>query len=319
MPTATMRSTMRAGELSRCEYTRRRVRILFFGSGSPASLMALERLRWRHDVIGVVVPSGDAAEPLAKLAGAHQRQVYRFDSRRQSELVSEVTRTGRRPELICVATFPSLLKPEVLALADAAINLHWSLLPRHRGPDPLFWTYFNDDRTTGVTVHWLSERADDGDILLQKEIELPRGRPLTETYGELTSIGADFLLEAAGLIEGGCAPRIAQSDDLATQEPSPASGTWHIDLEGWPAERLWHVVHGLTRGRGSLLRDEDGALLVHGTARRFEIKSHDKPAGTIEEISGGWRIFCVDGTVDVERPSRQTWIRRILRGLRAPA
>ncbi len=200
-----------------------------------------------------------------------------------------------RPDLICIATFPFILNAEVLQIADG-INVHTSLLPCHRGPDPLFWTYLCDDRSAGVTVHWLNDRADAGPILLQRAIPLARGRPIVELYFELATIGAQLIAESIQMMSGGRAPRLLQDEAQATVEPSRTTGKWRVEIERWPAERVWHVIRGLTVGRGSFLGD-----IPHGTARAYANEQHDRRPGSIEPIANGLRIFCVDGYVDVDR------------------
>src|ERR1051326_1425127 len=69
-------------------------------------------------------------------------------------------------DLICVASFPRIIPPHILARAKrGGLNVHGALLPKHRGPDPLFRTYFDEDQEAGVTVHWMDEGVDSGDIV----------------------------------------------------------------------------------------------------------------------------------------------------------
>ena len=288
-----------------------RLRVLLFGSGSPASLIALHALHRCATIAGVVVPGKrkarfwqrSPAAPLAELARRESLPVYPFDAHQQQSLVDALARDKVRPDLICVATFPSILRQEVLQVgAGGGINIHWALLPKHRGPDPLFWTYLNDDSTTGSTLHWLNERADAGPILLQREIPLARGRPIIDVYRELAAIGGELFTSAISLIRSGRSPREPQDEQRATNEPSRAAGTWRVDAAHWPAERVWHVVRGLTVGSASLLEDGRGVRLLHGPARGYSIGKYDRPPGTIEPAGDGWRVFCADGYVDVEPP-----------------
>ena len=270
------------------------MRVLFFGSGSPASVAALEAIGRCASITGVVVPV-NGGEPLRAAAQDRRLPVHRFDPRRQEDLEQQLV---ERPELIGIGTFPSLLRPGVLQLATrGAINVHWSLLPKHRGPDPLFWTYLDDDRTTGVTLHWVDEGADTGPILLQRAIPLARGRSVVDLYGELARIGAELFTEGIGLIAEGVAPRIAQNEQLATRDPSRNARTWRIDFETWPAERVWHVLRGLGTG---LLRE------AAGPARGYKIDAHGRVPGTLER----GRLFCSDGYVEIDPPPRLAWLRR---------
>jgi len=275
-------------------------------------LIALEALVPCASVIGVVVPNDRSAAPLVDLARRHGLGINKFDPQKQHELAK---RLDTRPDLICVATFPSILSRELLEVAmHGAINVHWSLLPRHRGPDPLFWTYLNDDRQTGVTLHWLDKRVDGGPILLQRQIPLARGRPVVDLYNELAAIGAELFVNAIHLIEAGEAPRIPQDERAATREPSRTAGSWSIDLANWPTERVWHVLRGLTVGSAALLRDERGAPVFHGPARAYVRETHGRPAGRIENRADGLRVFCSDGYVDVDRasPAKRSWLRTLL-------
>jgi methionyl-tRNA formyltransferase len=295
-----------------------RLRVLFFGSGSPASTNALQIVASHNEAIGVVVPryarGSNAAAPLIAHARRRGLTVYEIDRERQQDLLHI------RPDLICVATFPYILQRDVLQIASkGGINLHWSLLPKHRGSDPLFWAYFCDDRTTGVTVHWLSEKPDSGPILLQREVPIQRGRPMVELYHELAEIGGRLLAQAIELIDEDRAPRIPQDEAVATHDPKRAGN--YVDPSTWPAERVWHVLLGLTIGRASLLRDQRGRPVEHGVPHGYETRHHDRAPGTIERIDNRLRVFCIDGIVDVEPSRRLTWPRffskaRLLRFLR---
>lgn len=291
--------------LNAAEYTRNGLRILFFGSGSPASATVLGAVTRVASVVGVVAPGNAGAAPLLEVARRHRLKTHTFGR----DLISRI---DPRPDLICVATFPSVLSRELLALAPG-VNVHWSLLPRHRGPDPLFWTYLNDDRETGLTIHWLDEHVDAGPILLQQAIPLERGRPLLDLYHDLSGRAADLMVQAIHLVETGTAPRIAQDEALATHERSRAVAEWSIDAVHWPAERVWHVLRGLTVGTATLIGR------AHGTARAYAVNRHDRPPGTIESTENGLRVWCFDGYVDADPARRATLFRRLMSRLRPQA
>jgi methionyl-tRNA formyltransferase len=231
---------------------------------------------------------------------AHRRSfgIHEFEG------VAERIADRDRPDLICIGTFPSILSPAILRLPlKGAINVHWSLLPRHRGPDPLFWTYVNDDRVAGVTLHWVDEGVDTGPIVLQREIALERGRRIASLYGELAAIGGQLFIEAIALIAAGNPPRAPQDERLATRERSRHAESWRIDFETWPAERVWHVLRGLGTGLVPGLS---------GTARSYKVERHERTPGTFD----GARLFCRDGYVEIDPPRRLLWLRRAVTRLR---
>jgi methionyl-tRNA formyltransferase len=78
-----------------------------------------------------------------------------------------------------------ILKPEVLELfPNKAVNLHISLLPWNRGADPNFWS-FVEDTPKGVTIHFLDEGVDTGDIIAQEEVSMESHDTLTSSYERL--------------------------------------------------------------------------------------------------------------------------------------
>ena len=193
-------------------------------------------------------------------------------------------------DVICVASFPHLLGADLLSRAGVAVNLHPSLLPRHRGPDPLFWTYFDDDREAGVTLHHLSDRADAGDIVAQRTLPLERGEDVVTLYTHLARAAAAMTAEVLDTLVAGTASRTPQVEAHATYEQRPANPS--IDFAAWPCERVWHVISGLGSRRNDLLP------FAHGRALGFERTAHGSP-GRIERRRGTARLSCADGYVDV--------------------
>lgn len=90
------------------------------------------------------------------------------------------------------------------------INLHPSLLPKYRGPAPIQWAILNGDEETGVSIIYLTEELDAGDIILQERVKI-FPEDTTETLSErLSVIGAEVLERAIGLIETGSTNPIPQ-------------------------------------------------------------------------------------------------------------
>src|SRR6185436_18205037 len=97
-------------------------------------------------------------DPIDVFARQHKIERAWMESADDTAIVKRLRRA--RPDILCISSFRWLLSPAVLATASrGAINLHSSLLPRHRGAVPLFWIFHSDDSETGVTVHRLTDRA----------------------------------------------------------------------------------------------------------------------------------------------------------------
>jgi len=255
----------------------------------------LERLVEVCDVAGVVVPSDSSAKALWQMAAARNIPLLE---------ISELPEA----DLFCVATFPKILDDSVLARPRLGVlNVHPSLLPRHRGPDPLFWTYFNDESETGVTVHWMNDKADAGDIVLQKRVPIERGTAGMSLYMKLATIGAELLSEAVVGITKGNATRTPQDEQSATTDPPPSKMTWRIPYDEWKSERLFHFLRGVVHLG---LPPFAGARSV----RRFDVTAHAEAPGTSKRHGKDLIIYTRDGLVRLRMasPSLPSRIRRWL-------
>ncbi len=302
------------------------MRVVVFGSGGPLSLAVWDAIAGAAEPVALVTPG---SPPFRSLRGAlrtllRRRGTRSLRKRARGSVLQLQAVPGRlealadqlaplQPGLLCVAGFPFLLPPRLFALPrHGSVNLHPSLLPRHRGPDPLFWTYFHDDREAGVTLHWIDSGADTGPILSQESLPLPRGLPVEALYGDLARRGAALLERALPEIAAGAAPHVPQDEGLATHDPTPGPSSWRIDFQTWRAERLWHFLAGLGGRNGRLLHDAAGRPFLHGPATGYRLEPPEGPVGRVDRQGSGWRVSCRDGTVDVAGPGRRARVVRLL-------
>jgi len=200
------------------------MRVIFLGTPEFATipLEALARDR-RYQVVGVVTQPDRSAgrsrvpePPPVKRAALHLGiPVFQPESLRDLAAVEQLA--VLRPDAGVVAAYGKILRKDVLAIPPFGyLNIHPSLLPRHRGPTPVPGAILAGDTETGVTVMLLDAKMDSGPILAQQRTPLPpdaRSGPLTE---ELFTIGSALLLEAlAGYAAGTLAPS-PQDDSQAT-------------------------------------------------------------------------------------------------------
>jgi methionyl-tRNA formyltransferase len=95
----------------------------------------------------------------------------------QPEILGQIR--ARKPDLILSVACPFLIKKDLLGLPPlGCVNIHHAPLPRYRGMMPTFWQMYHDERTVGVTVHYMGEKFDDGGILLQEDLAIEPGEGL---------------------------------------------------------------------------------------------------------------------------------------------
>jgi len=154
--------------------------------------------------------------------------------------------TALAPDFLFSAMFRQMLKP---ALLDAprwgALNLHPSLLPKFRGRAPINWVLVEGETETGVTLHYMVEKADQGDIVAQLRISIAADDTALTLHRKATDASRLLMREAYPLLAAGRAPRVAQDSSLASYygRRTPADG--EIDWNR-PAKRIYDLVRAVT-------------------------------------------------------------------------
>jgi len=137
-----------------------------------------------------------------------------------AEFVEKVRLLG--VDLIVVAVLSCILKKELIGVPPlGCVNVHLSLLPHYRGPRPSYWVLANRETTTGVTLHYIDERIDSGDIIVQREVPILRNDTESTLIDRSTPVMTALLHEAIPLLLAGKAPRIRQDDSKASYYSFP--------------------------------------------------------------------------------------------------
>lgn len=187
-----------------------------------------------------LLPAGPVTSPLA-LAAAYG--VPAFAVRQLAAPETMAALAALQPDLICVSCFPHRLPPAILELPRlGCLNVHPSLLPRFRGPAPLFWALRAGVAETGVSVHFMDEKFDTGDVALQRPFPLPDGIAHHELETHLAQIGATLLVEAVSKIATGTLPRQPQPPGF-TSDPWPREADFVLDA-GWSARHAFNFMRG---------------------------------------------------------------------------
>jgi methionyl-tRNA formyltransferase len=219
-------------------------RIIFMGTPDFA-VPALEGLLASENPVAAAVTQPDratgrgqrvATTPVKTVALRHGIPVHQPETLRDPRVREELAHLA--PDLIVVAAYGKLLPRAVLGLpTHGCINVHASLLPRHRGAAPIQWALLEGDALTGVTIMQMNEGLDEGDILLQRTEPIVATDTGVTLAGRLAQLGARTLVEAIqGLKEGSVEPR-PQDSSRATLAPRIRKEAGRIDWRE-PAERL---------------------------------------------------------------------------------
>src|SRR5262249_3165574 len=127
---------------------------------------------------------------------------------------------GLKPDVIIVVAYGQILPRDVLEIPRlACLNLHASLLPHWRGAAPIQAAIAAGDCETGITVMYMDEGLDTGDILLQRIVEILPNDTAGALHDRLAQVAPETLLESLRLLAAGNAPRIPQENARATYAP----------------------------------------------------------------------------------------------------
>jgi len=208
------------------------------------------------------------SENIIHLAWANQIPVYLV--RNMKETAVQDLLIDLRPDIACVACFPFLIPAEILTIPKHGfLNIHPSLLPAYRGPHPLFWIFRNGDQEkTGVTLHWMDEGLDTGDILSQRPISLKDGISGNEADFLCATVGGEMLLEGLEEIASGQPPRRPQPPG-GSYYPGPTAESFTLD-PGWSARRAFNFMRGTAEWNHLYKIQIDSQELVLTSADAFD-------------------------------------------------
>ena len=280
------------------------MRVLFMGTpafATPALAALLANsapgLLWASglDLVGVVTrpdkPTGRgrklAFSPVKQFAVEQQIPVFqpgplRSDGARK--LLSSLA-----PDVIIVAAFGQILPLDILELpTHCCLNIHASLLPRHRGAAPISAAILAGDALTGVTLMLMEEGLDTGPILAQREVAIAPDETTGSLTEKLAQLGARLLVEALPeWLAGGLTPQ-SQDDAQATFTRPIRREECRLDWS-LPATDLDRRVRAFSPRPGAF---------THWQGRQVKIlQSHAAPSETSERHQG--ECFQIPGSPDL--------------------
>ena len=212
------------------------MRIVFIGTGEIGVPTLQALLKSAHQVVGVVTqpdkPVGRSqsieAPPVKKALPEKKVPVLQPARIKDAQAIEEIRTL--KPEVIVVMAYGQILPRGVLDTPRiACLNLHASLLPRWRGAAPVQAAIAAGDRKTGITVMYMDEGLDTGDILLQRSTSISATDTGGALHDRLATIAPQVLLDALDLLAKGKASRIPQDNALATYAPKLKRDDGRID------------------------------------------------------------------------------------------
>lgn len=200
------------------------------------------------------------------------------------------------PDLIVVAAFGKILPVDILELpARGCINVHSSLLPKYRGAAPINWAILNSEDETGVTIMYMAEGLDTGDMIAASATAIAIDENAQQLHDRLAAMGAELLVQVVEQMEKGNVSAKKQDDALSCYAPMLSKELSPID---W--SRTARQIHDQVRG---LYPWPSAVAMIDGVRCKIlrtvltEETTTKQPGGFVQADKKGMKIACGNGDV----------------------
>lgn len=226
--------------------------IVFMGTPDFAAQTLEMLIQEEYSICAVVTqpdkPKGRGAKqampPVKELALKHDIPVLQPVKIKKDETFYKHIQS-LNPDIIIVVAFGQILPQSILDIPRyGCINIHGSLLPKYRGAAPIQWSIINQERTTGVTIMYMDEGMDTGDMLFKKEIPISPQETYLSLHDKMKIVGAETLKQVLPQIVSGELTREKQQDAQATYAPMISKELGQIDWEK-SSDEIDALVRGL--------------------------------------------------------------------------
>lgn len=265
------------------------MRILFLGTPEFAVPSLISLIEGPDEVVGVISqpdrPRGRGLQPEPPPVVRHAREagipVYQPKRLHKEEFLDGLRNLSC--DLIVTCAFGKILKSSLLELPrEGCINVHASLLPRHRGASPVSRAIADGDSWTGITIFKMDEGMDTGPILLQHLMRIDPDATTGSLSESLAQLGGSALREGVGRIRSGDAVYIPQDDAGATNAPILKKEDGRIDWAR-PATAIERHIRAMDPWPTAWTKVHDKHLRV-ASVQPLDLLPNNAPPGTVLAI-----------------------------------
>lgn len=279
------------------------LKVVFFGTPEFAktSLEAIHHSQ--HQIVGVVTVADKASgrgqrineSPVKTFAVKNNLTVFQPEKLRNPEFLDQIK--SLNADVFVVVAFRMMPKDLFEMPEIGTFNLHASLLPDYRGAAPINYAVINGETKTGVTTFFINEKIDEGNILLQEEIEILPDENAGELHDRLMQMGAKLVVKT---LDGLAENAIQEKPQPMVEHPKNAFKIFKDDTKiNWNHNS--ETIHNFIRGMSPYpcaftiltIGNEKKSLKIY--SGKFEISNPQKSPGTLEIDKNHFKIFTKDG------------------------
>ena len=274
--------------------------IIFMGT-PEFSVPVLEGLISKYKVRAIVTqpdrPVGRHGEvkcsPVKEVALKHN--ILCLQPNKIKEALQEIN--ALEPDLIITCAYGQILPLELLLIPKlGCINVHASLLPKLRGGAPIHHAIIDGYSKTGVTIMYMAEGMDTGDMISQRSIDILDDDTASTLHDKLSILGRDLLLDTLPSILDGTNDRIAQDDSLATYGFNISRKDEKINFNN-TKRKIVNQVRGLNSWPGAYCLFDDKIMKVWSCYRTDKLYDFALPGEITAIYDDGFGVKCSNGEV----------------------
>ncbi len=279
------------------------LKVIFFGTPEFAknSLKAIHESN--HEVVGVVTVADKASgrgqkiheSPVKTYALENNLRVFQPEKLRNPEFLNEIRNLNA--DVFVVVAFRMMPKILFEMPEMGTFNLHASLLPDYRGAAPINYAIINGEKKTGATTFFINEKIDEGNILLQEEIEIYADENAGMLHDRLMEMGAKLVVKT---LDGLAENSIQEKPQPNVEHPKNAFKIFKEDTRiNWDMNS--ENVHNFVRGMSPYpcafttikIGEDEKSLKIYEA--KFEISAHEKTPGSLGIDKNLFKIYTKDG------------------------
>lgn len=263
--------------------------------------------RGKHEIVAVVTqpdkPRGRRGKltcpPVKQCAANYGIPVMQPSKIRTGEFAEALKKI--KPHLIVTVAYGRILPPDILRIPpEECINVHASLLPKYRGAAPVNYAIINGEIKTGITTMYMDEGMDTGDIIMSREVIIPKDMTAGRLHDMLMEIAPDVLNETVDQIEKGTVSRTPQDEKLASYAPVMDRETGRIKWDSSNTE-IHNLVRGTNPWPGGYTCYKTKRMKIWQTSLRKNPCCKNPPGTIINSGPHGIIVACGTGAVAIHR------------------
>lgn len=200
-----------------------------------------------------------------------------------------------KPDILIIYKMPFLLSEKIFSLPKyGSVNIHPSLLPKYRGPNPWFWIYYNMETIGGITIHRVDKYEDHGEILAQKSFNIELGEELHHLQSRAEQIIYPILLYLIFNIETVRGPPQAHIS-VQNRAPNISDYSSIVDLKKMDGIYVWHLLRGFPNLLTSLIGKNQCKYLIGDFI--FDSIVNKSNIGQIIHDNKNSYLSCINGRI----------------------